>query len=1015
MKVQYRYNNPLFVALVCFGLALAIAALSLQAEFSKTRLQFEQAHDSFADSLAIKMTTCTELVRYVAGVFAADPFVNPLTFREYLEKTNDLLYPAGLRVVGFAQKVSTSDGPKLEHQIQKLGLRDFKIFPKTNAKLEFPIVAIDPYNSKTRSMIGFDIKTAFDRSDTLDLANMSGKAAITGKILLGTPNHHQRRHGIALYYPVYKKGQSIGTSEDRETSLLGYAFGSIWPDEFIESILEHDRNGLRDATVEVYDGVTLNPNNLLFQALGKETKSLFPADMTWSKESRIQIVDRTWTVISKRPFAMPPFKRFQFALGVLAFGSILSVIIFIVLQGREKKTALISLLLEDAKRELEVRKRMQDELSVSYERFRLVSKAAKDIIWDLDLATRKVTWNEALELLFGHDTDQASTSLEWYFDKIHPSDREQIMAQRQQVIASDQDNWNLTYRLKANDNTYHRVFERGFIVRNAEHQAIRILGIIQDLNPIDKTQDALRQSEERLHLAMEASDLGIWEMHDSNKSFHCSTRLQQMLGLMNDDFTLTNLIRFIPRNERKEIVSKLREKMESAVQRFTLQIPIQHEGTQNQLRWIEIHGKAINPNAEKGTLQYAGVALDVTAQKNSALEIIEAKEAAESANTAKSLFLANISHEIRTPLAAIQGFSKLLYDPDISETDREHFFGMVEKNGNQLMALIDDLLDFTKIETNKMVLEKVPFSLRQLMDDVVNSLSIKAAEKALQINVSFGANIPDVIISDPTRLRQVLFNVIGNGIKFTDRGSVSVKVEKVIQKGRQTCDIRFIINDSGIGMTDGQQQGLFQAFTQADASTTRRFGGTGLGLVISKRLAQAMSGDLRLLSSIPKEGSTFELTIDSGVTSSAWNTEVPSKIAPARTNLMHKLKEYIGTMENKSILVADDALENRILLERILSKTGAHIASVENGAEALERFDQKNFDAVILDIQMPICDGYQTASRLRQGGFKGPIVALTAHAMREERNRCLEAGFDEHISKPVDFVKLIEILRNMMS
>jgi PAS domain S-box-containing protein len=391
--------------------------------------------------------------------------------------------------------------------------------------------------------------------------------------------------------------------------------------------------------------------------------------------------------------------------------------------------------------------------------------------------------------------------------------------------------------------------------------------------------------------------------------------------------------------------------------------------------------------------------------------LAEASRLAEAASRAKSEFLANMSHEIRTPMTAIIGFAEQLAEPGQTEAERADAAQTIQRNGHYLLAILNDILDLSKVEAGKLHLDVQRCSPARIVDDVIDLMRVRAAEKGLGLVARFDGPLPDSIATDPLRVRQILVNLVGNAVKFSDHGTVrlTARFEPGAPGGPR---LWFDVADDGIGLSADQIGKLFQPFSQVDSSATRRFGGTGLGLAISYRLAEMLGGTLSV-ESTPGVGSTFRAAIAcgslDGVALVAGRPAQPAAPAPAATRPAHRDLPY-------RILVAEDGPDNQRLVDAFLRKAGAAVTLVENGRRAVDAAlaalsADEPFDAILMDMQMPIMDGYTATRTLRQAGYTRPIIALTAHAMATDRARCLEAGCDGFVSKPIDRNRLYEEIR----
>jgi diguanylate cyclase (GGDEF)-like protein/PAS domain S-box-containing protein len=521
-----------------------------------------------------------------------------------------------------------------------------------------------------------------------------------------------------------------------------------------------------------------------------------------------------------------------------------------------------------------------------------------------------------------------------------------------------------------------------------------------------QTEDALRRSEERFQIAARATSDLIYDWNLVTNALWLSEAATRNFGHTNTTPPIGWWLDLIHPDDAERIHAAL----EQAISGTTTLWSGEYRFRRADGSYANVFDRGyISRDPGGQALRMIGSMLDISEREQNAAALREAKESAEAAARAKSQFLANMSHEIRTPLTAVLGFADLLLDAKLSDSDRLNYVMTIRRNGEHLLSVLNDILDLSKVEAGKMAVELIKCSPAQVLNDVAALMRVRAVEKGLAFEVTYDGMIPATLRTDPTRLRQIVLNLVSNAIKFTEQGSVVLTARcEALDEGR--AELTVSVRDTGIGMDEAQRSRLFQPFSQADTSMTRRYGGSGLGLGISAPLAAALGGSIAVESE-PGRGSTFTLRVP------VWQVPGSALLQRPEEGLARDHHSSIPTLDivpraGGRVLLAEDGRDNQVLIGTLLRKHGFEVQVVENGRLAVERTldaleSGRPFHVVLMDMQMPELDGYGATSQLRARGYSGTIVALTAHALSGERERCLSAGCDDYLTKPIERASLI--------
>ncbi len=633
-------------------------------------------------------------------------------------------------------------------------------------------------------------------------------------------------------------------------------------------------------------------------------------------------------------------------------------------------------------------------------RYRELLDNSSDIVYTHDLEGRLITWSRAGEMITGY------TQRELFGKNIAelapPGRRDSVSAWIKTSVAG-QGPATFELVILAKDNCWVTL-EVSTRAITQEGRQVGVLGFARDITAWKRTEDTLKQSELRLRTVVSNVPVILFALDRQGLFTFCEGKGLNAAGLK-PGALVGRSVYDLDRN-----LSGLSDQIGKALAGETVTMT-------REVRGAVYEGQAVPMRDDRGEVTgLIGIAMDITERKRAEEETQRAREAAEAASQAKSEFLANMSHEIRTPMNGILGMTELALETHLTAEQRE-YLDMVKISAESLLTIINDILDFSKIEAGKLELDHEFFDLRCFLDSVLKPLTLRARQKGLDLSSAIDPQVPEKVLGDSGRLRQVLMNLVGNAIKFTERGSVSVNV-KLESLDLHTAGLRLEVKDTGIGIPRAKQEVIFDAFAQADGSTTRRYGGTGLGLTITRKIVEMMGGQISVESK-PGQGATFTVTLPFSLAAKA--EPLQPEEAPAAA--AQPSEAEAGTTESRAgsplrILVAEDNPANQKLVLYLLQKLGYAVEVASDGKEALatlEKAGLESFGLVLMDVQLPEMNGFEATAAIRQmekrSGRRLPVVALTAHALKGDMERCLEAGMDGYVSKPIRREELIEAIQ----
>ena len=660
-------------------------------------------------------------------------------------------------------------------------------------------------------------------------------------------------------------------------------------------------------------------------------------------------------------------------------------------------TALSGLLLGAA---LEEQNLMRKALEKSESHFRTLAEATHVGIYRTDAAGRCLYVNEGWSAITGRDA-RVSMGEDWS-TALHPDDRRRVIANWYEAARNEATDYDEEYRWMRPDGQVRLVRDTAHPIKEGG-KTTGFVGTVIDITDERAVRAQLEESRQRFDLALRGTSDAIWDWHLATGRLWYAPRFAEMMGYeaSQSPQTIEAFEAMVHPDDRAKRTAILAEYLAGGFSERGYTMEYRLRRADGSYHWMRTRARAVLDQTGR-PFRIAGALSDIQEEKQREVELQAAKEAAERANAAKSEFLAVMSHEIRTPMNGVLGMTGLLLETALSPEQRR-YGEVIRRSGKSLMALLNDILDLSKLEAGRLEIETIAFDPAEIVRDAVEIHAEAARAKGLVLEFEIAAGLPSLLMGDPARLRQILLNLVGNAVKFTERGRVKVD----LVPGPWTGDARqflFVVSDTGIGMDQAQLDRLFRKFTQGDSSMARRFGGTGLGLAICRQLAELMGGTIGVESQ-PGDGSRFSLAL-------------PLRSADGTRASMAASREPLrSTGGGASLLLVEDNEVNQALAVALLARSGHRVYTVDSGVAAVAAVREGDYDLVLMDVQMPEMDGIEATRRIRAlEGPKAriPIVAMTANAMMGDKERFLEAGMDDYVSKPIDRAALFAVIAHCL-